>query len=577
MNDPDQTVVLSAVSDTGRSNTGFSDTGFSDAGGLHEQLWAYDDTPEPRENLAEERPVDEVTGGFVNLGFIRAAIRRNLRFCLAAGLIGLIVGCGLYLKFPPATQASTSVFITNNPNQDAVSAMLTNVTLAESRPVAQAVIAKLGLHETPGSLQAASTASVVTNEVLQITANAPSSDEAIARAQALATAFLQFRAQMLERQQQQVQSALNAQANNAQQNLDAISKQITELSAQPATPDRQSKLSTLNASHAKAANSAAALQQTAEDNQVTAETTTANMVQGSQVLNVATADHHSRLKGALEYVASALVAGLAIGVGIVVVRAIVSDRLRRRDDVADVLGVPVRLSVGELSSRRRLPGRPGQASAQRREAQRLIAYLRNAVPGDAKSPAALAIVAVDDAAEVAPALVALARSYAREGKNVVLADMSPDTPAARLLGVREPGVHAVASQDVHLTVAVGAPDDIAPVGPLRGGSRPAQLAQPSQELVSASDAADYLLSLVVLDPALGGDYLTTWASDVVVTVTAGQSSATRILAVGDMVRLAEADSVSAVLIRADKGDETLGLPATQHQDPAGAGRKDTGS
>ena len=455
--------------------------------------------------------------------------------------------------------------------------MLTNVTLAESRPVAQAVIDKLGLHETPGSLQAASTASVVTNQVLQITANAPSSDEAIARAQALATAFLQFRAQMLERQQQQVQSALNAQANNAQQNLDAISRQITELTAQPATPDRQSKLSTLNASRAKATNTVAALQQTAEDNQVTAETTTANMVQGSQVLNVATADHHSRLKGALEYVASALLAGLAIGVGIVVVRAIVSDRLRRRDDVADVLGVPVRLSVGELRSRRRLPGRPGQASAQRRQAQRLIAYLRNAVPRDAKSPAALAIVAVDDAAEVAPSLVALARSYAREGKTVVLADMSPGTPAARLLGVRQPGVHAVTSQDVQVTVAVGAPDDVAPVGPLRGGSRSPQLAQPSQELVSASDAADYLLSLVVLDPALGGDYLTTWASDVVVTVTAGQSSATRILAVGDMVRLAEADSVSAVLIRADKSDETLGLPATRHQDPAGAGRKDTGS
>jgi hypothetical protein len=44
-----------------------------------------------------------------------------------------------------------------------------------------------------------------------------------------------------------------------------------------------------------------------------------------------------------------------------------------------------------------------------------------------------------------------------------------------------------------------------------------------------------------------------------------------------MVRLAEADSASAVLIRADKGDETLGLPATRHQDPAGASRKDTGS
>jgi capsular polysaccharide biosynthesis protein len=540
-------------------------------------LWAYDDTPEPKENLAEERPVDEVTGGFVNLGFIRAAIRRNLRFCLAAGLIGLIVGCGLYVKFPPAVQASTSVYITNNPNTDAVSAMLTNVTLAESRPVAQAVVDKLGLQQTPASLQAASTASVVTNQVLLITASAPSGGEAIARAQALATAFLQFRAQMLQQQQQQVQDSLNAQVTNAQRNLDAISKQITELSAQPVTQDRQSKLNALNANRSKAENTFATVQQNAADNQVSTETTTATMIQGSQVLNQATADHHSRLKGALEYVASALLAGLAIGVGIVVVRAMVSDRLRRRDDVADVLGVPVRLSVGELSSRRRLPGRPGQAGAQRREAQRLIAYLRNAMPRDEKSPAALTIVAVDNAAEVAPSLVTLARSYAREGKTVVLADMSPGAPAARLLGVRRPGVHPVTSQDVQLTVAVGAPDDVAPVGPLHRGSVPPQLAEPSPELVTASDSADYLLSLVVLDPALGGDYLTTWASDVVVTVTAGQSSATRILAVGDMVRLADADSASAVLIRADKGDETLGVPATRQQEPADASRKDAGS
>jgi hypothetical protein len=233
--------------------------------------------------------------------------------------------------------------------------------------------------------------------------------------------------------------------------------------------------------------------------------------------------------------------------------------------------------VGELSSRRRLTGRRGQASAHRREAQRLIAYLRNAVPADAENPAALAIVAVDNAQAVAPSLVALARSYAREGKTVVLADMSPGTPAARLLGVRQPGVHAVASQDVHLTVAVGEIGRASPRRPRCAAQPTPQLAQPSQELVSASASADFLLSLVVLDPALGGDYLTTWASDVVVTVTAGQSSATRILAVGDMVRLAEADSASSVLIRADKGDETLGLPAIRHQDPAGASRKDTGS
>jgi hypothetical protein len=130
---------------------------------------------------------------------------------------------------------------------------------------------------------------------------------------------------------------------------------------------------------------------------------------------------------------------------------------------------------------------------------------------------------------------------------------------------------------VKLTVAVGAPDDIAPVGPLRRGNRAPQLAQPGPELVAAAKSADYLLSLVVLDPALGGDWLPTWASDVVVTVTAGQSSATRILAVGDMIRLADTKTATAVLVQADKTDETLGLPATRQPEPAGTGRKDTGS
>jgi capsular polysaccharide biosynthesis protein len=556
LNDPDQTVALPAVSDTGAP----------------QQIWAYEDISVPderpvQEHAAEDGPADEVTGRLVNLGFIRAALRRNRRAWLAAGLIGLIVGCGLYVKFPPAYQASTSLIIANNPNQDAVSAMLTNVTLAESRPVAQAVIDKLGLNQTAASLQAASTASVVTNQILLISANAPTGPGAIALAETLASQFLQFRAQLLVRQQQQVQSVLNGQVTKAQQNLDAINRQIATVSAEPDTPTRQSKLSVLETNRSKATTSLATLQQTATDNEATAETTTATMIQGSQVLNPATADHHSRIKGALEYVGSAAIAGLVIGVGIVVVRAIVSDRLRRRDDVADVLGAPVRLSVGNLSSRRRLPGRVG---GSRREAQRLVAYLRNAVPRGGPRPAALAVVAVDNAPAVAPSLVGLARSYAKVGKSVVLADMSPGTPAARLLGVKRPGVHAVTAGDARLTLAVGARDEIVPVGPLSRGRRPAQLAEPNPELVAACTSADLLLTLVVLDPALGGDYLATWASDVVVTVTAGQSSATRIQAVGDMVRLAGAESVSAVLIGADKGDETLGLTAARPADPGGA-------
>ena len=38
--------------------------------------------------------------------------------------------------------------------------------------------------------------------------------------------------------------------------------------------------------------------------------------------------------------------GLVLGMGIVVIQALVSDRLRRRDDIAQALGAPVKLSVG---------------------------------------------------------------------------------------------------------------------------------------------------------------------------------------------------------------------------------------
>ena len=112
-------------------------------------------------------------------------------------------------------------------------------------------------------------------------------------------------------------------------------------------------------------------------------------------------------------------------------------------------------------------------------------------------------------------------------------------------------------------------DDIALVGPITE-LHAAEPARSKPELADACGSADLLLTLATLDPASGGDYLSTWATDAVAVVTAGKSSSVRIHAVGEMVRLAGVRLVSVVLIGADKGDESLGLVFSADDQPASA-------
>jgi O-antigen/teichoic acid export membrane protein len=270
-----------------------------------------------------------------------------------------------------------------------------------------------------------------------------------------------------------------------------------------------------------------------------------------------------------------------------VVAALVSDRLRRRDDVAHALGAPVRLSVGSLRvGRWRLAGR-----GQDRDVERLATHLRSAVPARAGEAGALALVAVDNAAEVAPSLVALAVACAREGKQVVLADLAEDAPAARLLGIRQPAagtvrVNAVRVHGVSLVLTVPGPYSAALAGPLPqawpaqpgvpgipGPPRP-----PCEAVTAACASADLLLTLATLDPADGPDYLPTWADSAVVAVTAGTSTKTRIHAVGELIRLAGTPLVSTVLVGADKTDESFcAAVSTPTTDGTSHNRQPTGT
>ena len=503
----------------------------------------------------------DLAAGLVSLGFIGEALRRSRRLWVGLALVGLLLGVAVSAARPAAPQATTTLLLTVGPESQPGTAILNEQSMAQTRGVAAIAVRRLGLKESADALLGTYTATVVTDRVLRITASAPSSGQAVRRANVLAEAFLAFRAEQLQTQQDLQFAAFDGVVARSEQQLASVIARTKQVAAQPTSVSQQARLRALRSATDRAQAELDVLKTQVNAARASAEETTAAMVGQSRVLDSAIPVLHSRIKPIVLFGGAGLVIGIALGIGLVIVRAIVSDRLRRRDDVAAALGAPVRLSVPRGRAGRLRPRRRGLAAAQRGDVRRIAAFLRGMVPSDAH--ASLAVVPVDDTRTAALSVISLAATIAQQdGIRVVVADLCQDTPVAKLVGRTAPGLHAVPVDTAQIEVAVFEPTEIAPVGPFH----------PDQHLVvdetsAACASADVLLTLTTLDPSLAGDHLGTWASDAVVMVTAGRSSWTRIHAVSEMIQLAGARLVAGVLIGADKWDESLGVIA-----PRAAGR-----
>jgi capsular polysaccharide biosynthesis protein len=505
--------------------------------------------------VAAESEAADLTTGLASLRFMGTALRRRAWLWCATALAGLMIGLGLLAAVPPAFQASTSVLLTNDRTDDPTNALQTNLALAQASAVAAGALQQLGLRQSLSSFQASYTVVSVTDQILRFTASAPSGSQAVSRANAVAAEYLRFRAYALRTEQQIVLATVGQQIAVARRQLDSVTEQLTALTAtQPVSATQLAKLHTLQAQQYNAAVALTGLQHIAASYPVTATA----MAAGSRILDAAVPTRRGH-QTILFYPLGGLFVGLVLGLAIIIVGALVSGSLRRRDDVAHALGAPVRLSVGSIHSYRWLPGRLRLAAARGRDTRRIVAYLRRAVSAGS-GDAALAAVSVDNAPTVALPLVSLALSCAREGKRVVVADLSGGTPAARLLGARQPGVREVCVRGVRLVVAIPGRDDVVPMGPLPAAASAARPWSATEALAAAYDSADLLLTLATLDPVLGGEHLATWATEVAVVVSAGRSSPTKIHAVSEIIRLADIPQPSALLIGADKADVSLGVP-----------------
>jgi capsular polysaccharide biosynthesis protein len=490
-------------------------------------------------------PAPDFAAGLTSVPFLLSALRQRMRLWLAIGVGGVLFGLGMFVVAPPAYEATTQLILTHAQGEDPVAAMGTDQAMAQSRAVASRVQARLGLPISTAAFMTTYSVDVATNQVLRITVRASSASSAVRRAEALGFQFLAFRAAQLQTQQRLVETGLKtllAQIKHelAENTKDRAQAQRRHLSTKKLELQEKSLFSRIFG-----------LEVDIRDYPVK----TIAEITGSKVLDPAALVQHSRLKSLVIYALSGLIVGVAGGIGLVVVLALSAGGLRRRDDVARALGAPVGLSVGRVRAGRRR-GRAALAGGGQPELQRLVSYLDRSAsrPADGDGRA-VAVIPVGSDRIAALAVAALAVSRARQGARVVLADLYPGAPAARLAGADRPGVYEVTAHGVTLTVAVPAEGDVEPAGPLR--PLPDEPTPADELLSSAWTGSDLLVTLAPLDPGLGGEYIATWAPSVVPLIVAGQSPAS-IHATGEMIRLSGLVPAPAVLVGTDSKDQSLG-------------------
>jgi capsular polysaccharide biosynthesis protein len=537
--------------DNGNNGHGAAKIATLSSDDVRERLWAYEDFAS-----TEEPQTFNISNSFVSLGFLRAAVRRTRRLWLACAAVGILAGLAFYAKYPVSYAATVSVLIKPDATEDAVAAMQTQIQLVESQSVAGATVTALGLDESVTSFRAAYTAAATTDEVITITLHAPTATGAVDRANTLAVQYLNFRASLLRSQQTQDVAAYQQQVTDAEQQIATLKQQVSQLQGAPGS---QPELTRLQNQLTDATSTLPTLQQTVTGLIATEKSTVSGMINGGQVLDNATAGHHSATKDVIEYVLIGLILGLVAGLVFVIIRETVSDRLRRRDDIAATLGAPVRLSTGPLHAGR-LPLAGPSAASRDHALRQVTSYLHNVARRSGGDPATLAVVALGNAAEIAPAVAAVARRCQAEGLLPAVADLVKDAPVAKLLGVRQAGPQLVhIGEDAVVVITPPDADQVTsgPLSPARGAAS-AIVEPPAEAVTAATENAGLLLTVTELDPAVGADNLTTWATRAVVVVTAGRTSATQIYAAGEMLRLAGIGQVTAIVVGSDETDKSLG-------------------
>lgn len=515
--------------------------------------WYHDDELYDDEERSGSYPPDSL----VTFRFLFNAIRRHKRVWILAALLGVVGGLAFPYVLPPASSSSAKLLLTHRDGDAPTEAMATDVSLARSHSVATRVIEKLDLSETPDDLLKRYTVTADTNRVLEVAAGAPTSADATALAGTIATTYLEFRREQVAL----LAVPLHRDLATAKQEEAEAEADVRATGGNPNDPEHKPSAEWTRLDGARE-------QRHFIDQQILDQKVTAARMSSSRILDAAAPVPFSERRALVVNVGAGLLAGLFLGLGFVIVRALISDKLWRRQDIARALGTRVRLSVGKPPRVRwrPLPRYVSPSRMRKPEVRLIVGRLREDVLLSETPKAALAVVSVNNAEVSALAVASLAMSYAAEGKRVLAADLSGTGKLAAALGVTEAGTHESRADEDGDSVLVHLPGKNAE--PAVGRHHKPAGPGPDADLDTAWSEADLVLTLATVSPALGADHLRTWASRAVAVVTAGRSAVGTVTSTGELIRLAGVRLVSAIVVRADRTDESVGVTDGETEDTA---------
>lgn len=389
----------------------------------------------------------------VDLQALVVAVRRRRRLWCSLALLGLVLGATVAVVLPPPPTAVTKVLVAHQQDQpnDPGTLIRTDAALLHTTRIAGAALRSLKSPDRPEDFMEDYEGRGLTNNLLQITVTGDSDTEAVARAEALADAFVADHVRRMEEAADAEARSLLAQRARMREELAQVNEAIgdgPDGSPSQGDPEDSANMESLFARRAELTSRITDFGERAAE----ARVGTPQLAAATQIVDAARMVRHSLPRTAGTNAAIGLVLGLALGLAVAAVTSVVADRPVLRREIAAHLGASV---IAELPRR---PARLRRRRRTRAARTRLTTSLARTVRGSTEPVSVLELGCARGASLIA---LDLARVLAEEEPVVVIDGL----PGPQLSGRRpKPGDPPVVGPDTPV------PDTLP--GPHPGGSRP---------------------------------------------------------------------------------------------------------